>query len=69
MKYENLYLKPSCATLDSVVPPKYDTLYICAENVIIQDKTLGFEIDLSKYLKDIKKINISGIVFVKEEEK
>ena len=52
----------------SLTPPKYDTLYIDVENVIIKDKTLGFEIVLSKYLNDIEKINISGITFIKENK-
>ena len=55
-------------SMETLNPPKYDTLYIVAENVVIKDKTLGFEIDLSKYLNEIEEINIGGITFVKENK-
>ena len=47
--------------------PNSNNVYVCCNNVIIKDKTLGIEIDLKDKISQINKIIIDGIVFVKEE--
>ena len=59
--------EPTTYTLSSKIYP--DTLYICSKRTIIKDNELDIEIDLTDKIKHIDKINIDGIVFVKELSK
>lgn len=43
------------------------TYYVKAEKLILQDKTLGFEIDLKERIEAIDKLVINGITFIKEK--
>jgi len=46
---------------------KPNTLYIDAKRIILKDKELGIEIDISEKLKEIEKICISGVYYIKDK--